>query len=224
MVVEDQEQEGCKIINMSQTKSPQCKKCRREREKLFLKGEKCSSSKCPIIRRNYPPGHNGPKSRTRLTGYGIQLREKQKAKRLYSVDEKQFRNYFEKAINKKGDTGETLVTMLETRLDNVVFKLGLAKSRRQARQLVNHAHFIVDGKKVDIPSYRVKTGQVIELREKSKESEIFKLLFATLAKHETPTWLSINPENGTGKVVSLPQGEELKQNFDPKLIVEFYSR
>ena len=209
---------------MSQVKSPQCKKCRREREKLFLKGERCLSSKCALIRRNYPPGHNGPKVITKLTGYGVQLREKQKAKRLYSVDEKQFRNYFEKAIKKQGDTGEMLVSMLETRLDNVIYRLGLAQSRKHARQLVNHAHFLVNGKKVDIPSYQIKTGQTIELREKSKDSEIFKLLFATLEKHETPIWLSIDPKNGLGKVVSLPKDEGLKQNFDPKLIVEFYSR
>ncbi|MEA3272409.1 MAG: 30S ribosomal protein S4 [Patescibacteria group bacterium] len=203
---------------------PQCKKCRREGEKLFLKGEKCLSSKCPMLRRNYPPGIHGPKRKRRMTGYGTQLREKQKAKRLYSMGEKQFRNYFEKAVEKKGDTGEILVAMLEARLDNVVHKLGFTKSRRQARQLVNHAHFLVNGKKVNIPSYQTKTGEIIELREKSKVSEIFLSVMPSLVKHKTPSWLSLDAKTGTGKIVSIPQDEELKQNFDPKLIVEFYSR
>lgn len=219
MVAEDRVHGGYNNMN-----NPRCKKCRREREKLFLKGEKCLSSKCPILRRNYPPGIHGPKGRIRMTGYGTQLREKQKAKRLYSVDEKQFRNYFEKSIKMKGDTGEILVTMLEMRLDNIVYKLGLAKSRRQARQLVNHAHFLVNGKKVNIPSYQTKTGETIELREKSKTSKIFLSVFPSLAKHKTPSWLSLEPTTAAGKVVSMPQDEELKQSFDPKLIVEFYSR
>lgn len=203
---------------------PQCKKCRREGEKLFLKGEKCLSAKCTILRRNYRPGAHGPKGKTRMTGYGIQLREKQKAKHLYSINETQFRNYFKKAINKKGDTGEILVAMLEMRLDNVIYRLGLAKSRKQARQLVNHAHFLVNGKKVNIPSYQTKIGEVVEIREKSKNSQIIKNVLPALAKHKTPSWLTLDPKTGAGKIVGAPKNEDLKQNFDPKLIVEFYSK
>jgi len=201
-----------------------CRKCRREGEKLFLKGEKCSSGKCPILRRNYPPGVHGPKSRTRLTGYGIQLREKQKAKRIYDLKEKKFANYVAAASSKKGDTGQFLSAILETRLDNVVFKIGLAKSRKHARQLVSHAHIIINGKRVNIPSYQVKIGQVIGLKEKDKKSEKFKTTLENLPKHQAPSWITLNAENAEGKIVSMPQGDDLKQNFDPKLIIEYYSR
>lgn len=202
----------------------QCKQCRREGKKLFLKSDKCFSPKCTILKKKYLPGVHGPTSRTKLTGYGTQLREKQKAKRIYGLNEKQFRNYFEKSMQKRGDTGAFLTGLLETRLDNVVFQLGFAKSRQQARQLVAHAHFLVNKKRVNIPSYQTKVGETIEIRDKSKGKGFFKDLEETLTKRQTPTWLSVDPKTGTGKIVSLPKAEDLNQNFDPKLIVEFYSR
>lgn len=205
-------------------KDLKCRKCRREGEKLFLKGEKCATGKCPILRRNYPPGVHGPKGKGRLTGYGIQLREKQKAKRIYVLKEKQFENYVAAASKKKGNTGEFLSIILETRLDNVVYKIGLAKSRKQARQLVSHAHVVINGKRVNIPSYQVKIGQVVGLKEKDKKSEKFQSILENLSKHQTPAWISLNAENAEGKIVSMPQGNELKQSFDPKLIIEYYSR
>jgi small subunit ribosomal protein S4 len=205
-------------------KDLKCRKCRREGEKLFLKGEKCFTGKCPILRRNYPPGAHGPSGKTRLTGYGIQLREKQKAKRIYNLTEKQFSNYVTAASNKKGNTGEILSAILETRLDNTVFKIGLAKSRKQSRQLVSHGHITVNGKKVNIPSYQVKIGQIIGLKEKDKKSEKFKQILENLEKHATPSWISLNPGDAEGKIVGFPQSDDLKQNFDTKLIIEYYSR
>lgn len=201
-----------------------CRKCRREGVKLFLKGEKCSTGKCPILRRNYPPGVHGPKGKGRPTGYGIQLREKQKAKRMYNLKEKQFANYVAAASKKKGNTGEFLSAILETRLDNVVFKMGLAKSRKQSRQLVSHAHILINGKKVNIPSYQVRIGQIIGLKEKDKKSEKFKPVLENLEKHQAPSWISLNANNAEAKIVAMPQGADLKQNFDQKLIIEYYSR
>jgi small subunit ribosomal protein S4 len=201
-----------------------CRKCRREGAKLFLKGDKCNTGKCPLLRRNYPPGAHGPNGKNRPTGYGIQLREKQKAKRIYDLKEKQFENYVAAASKKKGNTGEFLSAILETRLDNVVYKIGLAKSRKHARQLVSHAHIIINGKRVNIPSFQVKIGQIIGLKEKDKKSEKFQPVLENLAKHQTPAWISLNVENAEGKIVAMPQGDDLKQSFDPKLIIEYYSR
>lgn len=209
---------------MAKTTGPKCKLCRREGEKLFLKGERCNSAKCAIIRRNYVPGMHGQKRSRRLTGFGIQLREKQKAKRLYGVLEAQFRNYFESAKKSKGDTSENLVINLETRLDNVIYRLGLAPSRAQARQMVSHGMFDVNGRKVDIPSFKVKTNDVITINKNKKSKNFFENLKEKVKKHQTPSWLSLDPAELEGKVLSMPQGDDLKQIFDPKLIVEFYSR
>jgi small subunit ribosomal protein S4 len=201
-----------------------CKLCRRQGEKLFLRGERCSSIKCAIIRRNFPPGAHGQKRTRRLTGYGIQLREKQKAKRLYGLMEKQFRNYFEKAKKVKGDTSENLVINLETRLDNVIYRLGFARSRAMARQMVNHGLFQVNGKKVNIPSFTVRPNDIITIKANKESKKIFENLKDKLQKFETPSWLLMDVSKLEGKILSTPAGDELKQIFDPKLIVEFYSR
>lgn len=192
--------------------------CRRVGERL------CTSDKCPSIRRNYPPGVHGPTGKSRLTGYGIQLREKQKAKWVYGLLERQFRNYFEKAKKVKGDTGRLFSQYLEMRLDNVVFRLGWAKSRGQARQLAKHGHIEVNGKKIDVPSYQVRVNDIVAVRAKAAESPYFKAMLPNLEKHELPSWLARAGSQLNGKVLNPPPDEELKQNFDPKLIVEFYSR
>jgi len=192
--------------------------CRREGVSL------CGKERCAAKRRNYVPGVHGPGRRPRLTAYGIQLREKQKAKRLYNVMEKQFRNYYDKAAKNKDNTGVILVRLLEERLDNVVYRLGLGKTRRQARQLVNHGFFLVNGKKVDIPSYQVKVGDEIAIRDNKQSKKIFQELNDHLAKQTPPGWLHLDVATQSGKVTSHPEGDDLKQIFDPKIIVEFYSR
>jgi small subunit ribosomal protein S4 len=201
-----------------------CKLCRRQGEKLNLKGEKCVSGKCPVVTRNFPPGQHGPTARPRHTGYGLQLREKQKAKNTYGLLETQFRNYFEKAANIPGNTADHLVGMLEMRLDNVVYRLGLAKSRALARQNVSHGSVRVNGKKVTIPSYALKPGDVIGFSERFAKSKLITGDTARLEKVVTPGWLFLDKAAVSGKVLNKPQGEDLKQNFNPKLIVEFYSR
>lgn len=202
-----------------------CDKCRRAQEKLFLKGDKCFSPKCPLTRRNYPPGQHGSKAaRARLTPYGVQLKEKQKAKRSYNLRERQFSNYVAKALKSKGNTVETLLKSLEMRLDNVVYRLGFAKSRDMARQLVNHGHFTVNGKKADIPSFQVLAAQTIGLRPKSLSSRVFENLSQTLSKKDLPAWLSVDAAALTGKVLGYPSLNEVQMNFDPKKIIEFYSR
>jgi small subunit ribosomal protein S4 len=180
--------------------------------------------KNPVKRRAYPPGMHGPNKVGRMSGYGLQLREKQKAKRFYGIMERQFRNYFEKAIRVKGNTGEILTRMLEMRLDNVVYRLGFAKTRRMARQMVNHGFFEVNNELVDIPSYQVSVGDVIKIKENKKNKPVFNVLDATLSKHKTSGWLHLEVKEQVGKVTSMPEGEDLKQAFDPTLIVEFYSR
>lgn len=209
---------------MSRTAEPKCKKCRREGEKLYLKGEKCLGPKCPVVRRAFPPGQHGPTSRRRLTPFGVQLREKQKAKRLYGLMEKQFSNYFKKASTKSGDTGIFLKQFLELRLDNVVYRLGFARSRRQARQLVGHGMFLVNGKMVNIPSYQVRPGDLVTIKESKVSKKIFNDLKDRLQKHEVPGWLSLEAKDAKGKVISRPEAEELDKSFDSKLIIEFYSR
>ena len=209
---------------MGRRTEPKCKQCRREGEKLYLKGDKCFTPKCPVSRRPFKPGMHGPTSRTRPTPYGIQLREKQKAKNTYGILETQFENYFTKATRQVGNSATFLVQMLEMRLDNVVYRLGLAKSRSSARQFVGHGHVRVNGKKVNIPSYQVRPGEVISLTEKFGKSKLFSEETARLGKHQAPSWLHLDPAAKSGKVLAKPQGDELKQNFDPKLIVEFYSR
>lgn len=202
----------------------QCARCRRAGEKLFLKGDKCFTVKCPLTRRGFPPGQHGPTKRVRLTSYGEQLREKQKAKRVYGLRERQFSNYVAKASKRKGNTAEGLLKFLEKRLDNVVYRLGLAKSRESARQMVSHRHFLIDGRRVNIPSFQVAPDQIISIAEKSQSKKIFENLKQILAKHEVPAWLSLDAEKLTGKILSEPKIEGMQFNFDPTKIIEFYSR
>jgi small subunit ribosomal protein S4 len=200
-----------------------CRLCRREGEKLFLKGERCYTNKCAISRRAYAPGQHG-QQRKKISEYGIQLREKQKARRFYGVLEKQFRKYFEMAAATKGITGENLLRILESRLDNVVYRLGLATSRPEARQLVRHGHFTVNGRKVNIPSYLVKAGDIISVKEKSKNSPKFKAIIDITGSKVIPQWLEFDAENLTGRVVSLPSREEIDLPIKEHLIVELYSK
>ena len=201
-----------------------CRICRREGEKLFLKGSRCYTDKCALTRRAYAPGQHGQK-RKKQSEYGVQLREKQKAKSFYGVLESQFRKYFEEAARSKEVTGTRLLQILESRLDNVVYRLGLATSRSQARQLVRHGHFEVNGVKVNIPSYLTKVGDVIKVRESSANSEIFKqIIEANENGRPVPTWLESNLADKTGKIVALPTREEIDLPVQEHLIVELYSK
>lgn len=201
-----------------------CRVCRREGEKLFLKGSRCYTDKCAITRRAYAPGQHGQK-RKKQSEYGMQLREKQKAKAFYGVLESQFRKYFEEASRRKGVTGTNLLQILESRLDNVVYRMGLATSRAQARQLVRHGHFTVNGQKVDIPSYLTKVGDEIKVRESSLNSEIFKqIVEANENGRPVPTWLEADLGNKSGKVVAVPTREEIDLPVQEQLIVELYSK
>ena len=201
-----------------------CRICRREGEKLFLKGSRCYTDKCALTRRAYAPGQHGQK-RKKQSEYGVQLREKQKAKSFYGVLESQFRKYFEEAARSKEVTGTRLLQILESRLDNVVYRLGLATSRSQARQLVRHGHFEVNGVKVNIPSYLTKVGDVIKVRESSANSEIFKqIVEANENGRPVPTWLESNLADKTGKIVALPTREEIDLPVQEHLIVELYSK
>lgn len=208
---------------MARYKDEQCRICRREGQKLFLKGSRCYSDKCSVSRRNYAPGQHGQK-KTKLSEYGTQLREKQKTKSFYGVGERQFRKYFEMASNKKGITGENLLQILESRLDNVVYRLGYGSSRPQARQLVNHGHFEVNGKKVDIASYLVKPGDVIAVRESKKDSAIIKANVEANSSRPVPAWLEKNVENLSGKVITLASREDVDIPVEEHLIVELYSK
>ncbi len=193
--------------------------------KLFLKGDRCFKDTCAIEKRNWPPGQHGRDHRPKTVGYGIQLREKQKVKRIYRVLEKQFGNYFERADKKKGITGETLLLSLERRLDNVVCRLGFATSRDQARQLVTHGHVLVNGKKIDIASYQVNAGEVVSLRERARKTPQVQESLATVGgRGGVPPWLELNAENFTGTVVSLPKREDVHMPIDEQLIVELYSK
>ena len=198
-----------------------CRQCRREGMKLFLKGERCYTDKCAIVTRNYAPGQHGQK-RAKLSEYGTQLREKQKTKSYYGVGEKQFRGYFEMASNKKGVTGENLLQILESRLDNVVYRLGFGTSRAQARQFVNHGQFEVNGQKVDIPSYLVKAGDVITVRENKKDNVTIKANVENA--RPVPAWLELNNETLSGKVVRLASREDVDIAIEEHLIVELYSK
>lgn len=198
-----------------------CRLCRREGQKLFLKGERCYSPKCAIEKRNYAPGQHG-QSRKKVSEYGLQLREKQKAKRFYGVLETQFRNYFEKAAKKKGITGENLLIMLETRLDNAVFRMGFASSRKEARQLVRHGHFTVNGAKENIPSFTVKAGDTIKVKEKSASSPKFKEIKDMSIS--VPSWITVDVEKLEGKVVAMPRREDIDTPIAEHLIVELYSK
>ncbi len=200
-----------------------CKLCRRERQKLFLKGSKCYTEKCPLEKKNYPPGQHGTSRRTKISEYGIQLREKQKVKRIYGLLEAQFKNYFEKAIKQKGRTGENLIKLLERRLDNTVFRLGFASSRKAARQLVKHRHVLVDGKIVDIPSYLLKPGQVVSIKEKSKTLDIIHNSLKRV-KEGTYPWLQIDKATLSGTFLHIPERSEIPLNANEQLIVELYSK
>jgi small subunit ribosomal protein S4 len=192
--------------------------------KLFLKGAKCFSDKCPIEKRNFAPGQHGKDRKTKIVGYGLQLREKQKAKRIYFTQEGQFRNYFEKAARAKGVTGDLLLQQLERRLDNVVFRLGFAQSRRQARQLVRHGHVAVDSRKVNIPSYEVSAGEEVAIREKSKKLVVLEMA-KEFASHGTlPSWLEVDREAYKARVLSLPKREDIQLPVNEQLIVELYSK
>lgn len=201
-----------------------CKRCRRANQKLFLKGDRCSTQKCAMIKRPYVPGAHGKSRRRRFSEYGIQLAEKQKVRYTYGISEKQFKRYFKEAISQKGDKGDFLVKKLESRLDNVVFRLGWAKSRGLARQIVNHGHILVNGRKVDIPSYQVKKDDVIKIKEKSKKLVLFKELKAFLKKSNTPDWLSLDKQEIEGIVKSYPNFEDLKKIGEINMIIEYYSR
>lgn len=209
---------------MPRKTGPKCKQCRREGQKLNLKGERCLTPKCAMNRRPFPPGQHGPTARVRLTPFGTQLREKQKAKNVYGMREKQFQLYFDKASRQIGNTADFLVQLLEMRLDNVVYRLGFGKTRSLARQLVSHGHILVNARKVNIPSFQVKAGDTITIRETTKKSKVIDQELVRLEKHEAPKWLHMEAKTLTGKVLSKPEGADLKQAFDPRLIVEFYSR
>ncbi len=192
--------------------------------KLFLKGDRCFKEKCAIERRAYPPGQHGQRRGRRTLGYGLQLREKQKVKRIYGVQERQFRNYFKKADRMKGITGENLLMALERRLDNVVYNLGFGASRAQSRQLVRHGHILVDGKKVTIPSFSVKVDQEISVKEASRKNELVRMSVETARGRGVPDWMELDPETFTGKVRSIPDREQIKIPIQEQLIVELYSR
>jgi small subunit ribosomal protein S4 len=203
---------------------PVCRLCRREGVKLFLKGERCYTPKCALEKKNYAPGQHGQQQRRKLSNYGVQLREKQKLRRIYGLNEQQFLNYFTKAASQKGATGENFLVLLERRLDNVIFRLGLANSRSAARQIVRHGHVTVDGQKVNIPSYQVRVGQIVSLKDKSKAKQYF-VDMAENAKNKTaPKWLEADYEKVGGKVVSLPAREDIDTQVDELLVVEFYSK
>ena len=206
---------------MARYTGPSCRLCRREGQKLFLKGERCYSGKCALEKRSYAPGQHG-QGRKKSSDYGLQLREKQKAKRFYGLQETQFRNLFEKAAAKKGITGENLLIMLETRLDNVVFRMGLASSRKEARQLVTHGHFTVNGKKADIPSMALKAGDVVAVKEKSTSSPKFKEIKEMTIS--TPAWVTIDTQKLEGKVLAMPTRDQIDTPVAEHLIVELYSK
>ena len=208
---------------MARDTSPQCKQCRREGQKLFLKGERCMTEKCGVERRSTPPGMNTMRRR-KVSEYGLQLREKQKLRKSYSVLERQFRNYFDKADQRKGVTGENLLRMLEMRLDNAVFRMGFASSRAQARQLVSHGHFAVNGRPTNVPSYATKVGDRIEVRESRRGREVFKVAAETMKAAQIPEWVSVDPTKLSGTVLAEPAREQMPLEFNEQLVVEYYSR
>ena len=209
-------------------KESKCKICRRENKKLMLKGARCLSPKCAFIKRSYPPGIHGSKGkRVKTTEYSLQLREKQKAKRIYGLLEKQFKKYYDKATRSKGDIGENLVSFLETRLDNVIYRSGIAKSRRQARQIVGHGHFIVNKFNTDIPSFNVKIDDIIKLKSSKKDKSFFKEAINELKNiknSEIPSWINFDKQKMEIKILSKPDIKDMQYGFDTKMIIEFYSR
>ena len=209
---------------MAKYTGPACRQCRREGVKMFLKGERCFSDKCPITRRGTVPGQHGAARARMMKNYGLQLREKQKTRRYYGILETQFRNYYEKADAQEGMSGVNLLIMIERRFDNVVYRMGLAESRRDARQLVRHGHFTVDGKRVDIPSFLVKTGMTIELAEKSRGIDKIKGSLEANASRVVPKWLDFDAKNMVAKVVAVPAREDIDLPIEEHLIVELYSK
>ncbi|MEQ1910826.1 MAG: 30S ribosomal protein S4 [Vicinamibacterales bacterium] len=203
---------------------PVCRLCRREGMKLFLKGERCYTEKCAIEKRNFAPGQHGKTRKAKLAGYGIQLREKQKVKRIYGVLEDQFRRYFETAERTRGITGATLLQLLERRLDNVIYRLGLSTSRSQARQLVRHGHFLINGKKVDIPSYSLKQGDVVTVLGRSQKNTTIEHAIQEVKGRGIPEWLSFDAASISGRVVSMPTREQINLPVQEQLIVELYSK
>ncbi len=209
---------------MARYTGPVCRLCRRQGEKLYLKGDRCYTTKCAVDRRTYAPGQHGQNRRSKVSEYGIQLREKQKLRRIYGLLEAQTESYFEEAARKKGVTGENLLQILETRLDNVVFRLGFATSRAEARQLARHGHFTVNGKKVNIPSYLLRVGDVVSIKETSRKSPRIEAVLASTGQKSIPAWLSMNREGTEGTLVALPTREQIDVPIQEHLIVEYYSR
>ncbi|MFZ5641721.1 MAG: 30S ribosomal protein S4 [Bacillota bacterium] len=208
---------------MARYTGPVCRLCRREGAKLYLKGDRCYSDKCAIDRKGYAPGQHG-QGRKKVSEYGLQLREKQKARRMYGILENQFRNYFAKADRQQGITGDNLLRLLERRLDNVIYRIGFGASRAEARQLVRHGHFTVNGRKVNIPSFQVKVGDVITVREGSRDVPRIKELVEQAARKTPPAWLELDTDQFTGKVVALPSRDQIDAPLEEHLIVELYSR
>jgi small subunit ribosomal protein S4 len=208
---------------MSRYRGPVSRLCRREGMKLYLKGAKCYTKKCPFERRPNPPGQHGVRRR-KVSEFGVQLREKQKMRRIYSVHERQFKRYFETAERRPGVTGENLLRLLETRLDNVVYRMGFATSRAQARQIVAHGHFTINGKGTTIPSHQVSEGDTVEVRETSRKSEYFKTARETMKGAQRPDWLSVDGDRLTGSVTALPRRDQMPLELNEQLVVEFYSR
>jgi len=209
---------------MARNTDPKCKQCRREGVKLFLKGERCLTLKCAIERRNYAPGDHGQNFRRKITDYGVQLREKQKARRTYGILERQFRGYYEKAIRQKGVTGENIMRLLELRLDNLVYRLGLASSRSQARQLVLHRHLDVNGRTVTIPSYQCRPGDRIKMRDGSRNLDVVKASLEAKDPASMVSWLSMDREKLMGSVLQSPSRQEIPVPLNEQLIVELYSK
>lgn len=209
---------------MGRDLNSKCKQCRREGQKLFLKGDRCNSPKCAMVKRNFPPGIHGDKGYRRLTDYGVQLREKQKAKRIYRIMEKQFANYFSKAHKDKNNTENILLQLLEMRFDNIIYRSDLTKSRDLARQLISHGHFLINNKKVNIPSYQLSVGDIIRLKDKSQSIKMFSNYKKQVKKSDIVSWLAIDPDKFEIKIADRPKPEETKGEFDAKLIIEYYSR
>lgn len=208
---------------MARYVGPVCRLCRREGSKLFLKGERCYTAKCAIEKRNYPPGQHG-QQRKKLSNYGVQLREKQKLRRIYGLNEQQFRNYYRKAELQKGAPGENFLRLLERRLDNIIYRLGFCESRSEARQFVRHGHVVVDNRKVNIPSYLIKVGENVTVKGKSKTKPFVQENVEAGKGRKAPSWLEVDYENVVGKVVALPAREDIDTQVDEQLVVEFYSK
>lgn len=209
---------------MARNLDPKCKQCRRVGEKLFLKGERCFTPKCPIVKRNYPPGQHGLKGKTRISSYGLHLREKQKVKKMYRLLERQFAQYLHTALEKEGNTAELFLQALELRLDNVVYQLGLASSRDQARQLVNHGHIHVNSRVVTIPSFALRVGDTVSIPESARTGTYFANVQKTIGQHKVPSWLHLDPATLQGRVDHVPVGDELNQGLQVQLIVEYYAQ